>query len=102
MSVAPVQNTPSSRVVGQLLEDMRDAVPACRGLWWAMQGTACLTNRWASPTPQPTTMKSERGPGLVQVTGAQYHPASNQLLISFKNGTEVAMEAGSGADDAPW
>lgn len=102
MSVTPVQNAPSSRVIGQLLEDVRDAVPACRGMWWTTQATVCLANRWASLAlmSQAVIMRSERKLKSVQVTNAQYHPASNQLLIWFKNGTEMVMEAGSGADDA--
>ena len=104
MSVTPVQNTPSSRVIGQLLEDVRDAVPTCRNMWWAMQATVCLTNRWASLPLMAHTivMKPERQSGNVQVKGAQYRPASNQLLIWCKNGTEFTIEAGSGLDDAIW
>ncbi len=104
MSVNPVQNAPSARIIGQLLEDVRDAIPTCRNMWWAIQGTVCLTNRWASPPlmAHAIIMKPERRAGYVQVKGAQYHPASNQLLIWFKNGTEFTMEAGSGLDDAIW
>ena len=99
MSVTPVQNIPLSRVISQLLEDVRDAVPACRRKWWSMRTTVCLANRWALPIPQPIFMQSERRLGSMQVRDAQYIPASNQLLILLKNGTLIGMEAGSGADD---
>ena len=73
-------------------------------MWWAMQATVCLTNRWVSLSLVAHTivMKPERRSGNVQVKGAQYHLASNQLLIWFKSGTEFSMEAGSGLDDAIW
>ena len=98
ISATPMRNTPSPRVIGQLLDDVQDALHACRAEWWAMRGTACLTNRWALLERQSLTLLREHRPEAVQVEEADYDPASRRLRIVFKGGATFAMEVGSGVD----
>ncbi len=98
ISIAPLRSAPLPRVVGQLLEDVEDTLPACRSAWWAMQGTVCLANRWALQGPRSVTLLTERRPEAVQVGDASYDPTNGRLRIVFQDGTALAIEAGSGVE----
>ena len=98
ISVTPVRNTPLPRVIGQLLDDVQDALHACRAEWWAMRGMTCLTNRWAVRERQSLTLPPEHRPDAMQVEKADYNPVNHCLRIVFKGGATFVMEAGSGIE----
>jgi len=97
ISVTPLRNIPLPRVISHLLQDIADALPACRGMWWAMRGTVCLANRWAL-RQQPIEILSERQPGAVQVVDASYDPTSRRLSILWRDGAAATLAAGSGVE----
>jgi hypothetical protein len=98
VSVTPLRNAPLPRAIGELLDDVRSELPACRRTWWTMQNSVCLANRWALEDPQAVTVLTERRPKAVQIEDADYDPQSGRLRIVFRDATALVIEAGSGRE----
>ena len=98
ISITPLRNAPLPRVIGELLEDVRNELPACRRTWWAMQRSACLANRWALKQKRPVAVLRERRAGAVQIEDARYDPESGRLRILFQDDTALVIEGGSGRE----
>jgi hypothetical protein len=88
MSIAPEKKAPLQRVVNQLLDNIQERLSDCRQRWWMTNRTACLTNQWAQVlTDGAVELLSKQISGAKQITDARYDPATERLLVSFRDST---------------
>jgi hypothetical protein len=88
MSIAPVKRVPLQRVVTQLLDNIEERLSDCRQRWWITNRTACLTNQWAQvQTDGAVELLSKQISKAKQIADARYDPATERLLVSFRDGT---------------
>ena len=79
--------------MNRLLSDVQARVPDCRRGWWLTRATTCLANQWALVSkgrkiellPKPT-------PSAKQIAEAEYDPASEQVRVTFQDGTRVQVK----------
>jgi len=92
LSIAPVKNVPLQRVINSLLSDIQDQLPACRERWWMTRDTVCLVNQWVRVSAAGTVeLLAERKPGAKQILEARYVHSTEQLRMSFHDGTTAQV-----------
>jgi len=87
MSIEPVKNVPLQRVVNRLLDNIQDRLPDCRRCWWMTRRTTCLANQWAMVAAPGKIVLSDHVPGAKQIVDGQYDPTTEQLRVTFRDGT---------------
>lgn len=92
VSIAPTKNVPLQRVINQLMSDVQGRLSDCRHSWWTTRQTVCLTNRWARVSATgKVELLSERRPSAKQIADALYDPVTEQLQVSFHDGTTTKV-----------
>lgn len=93
MSVTPARNTPARRTIGLLLAEIEANVPDCRAVWWAINGTVCLSNQWATVSRSGRIgLAAPRAAGAKQIRDARYDDGRLALHVTFRDGTTVEQE----------
>ena len=93
ISIAPLKNVPLQRVVNKLLDDIRARLMECRRRWWMTRQTTCLANQWAVvPAAERIELRSVRTADTKQIADAKYEPATEQLVVTFQDGTTVEVD----------
>jgi hypothetical protein len=92
ISIAPLKNVPFQRVVNELLDDIQARLGECRRSWWTTRQTTCLTNQWAAvPGAEQIELRSERTSDAKQIADARYDPETEQLYVTFRDGTTAEV-----------
>jgi hypothetical protein len=92
ISIAPLKNVPLQRVVNELLDDIQAQLMDCRRSWWMTRQITCLANQWAvAPAASEIKLCSERTREAKQIADASYDPATEQLRVTFRDGTTAEV-----------
>lgn len=96
--VEPLKNAPRLRDINALVDEVRDEIEACRCLWWLVQGTVCLDNRWVDVDPAAPTLRllGRRGPRARRIGSADYDVETGDLSVGLQGGAILRIAAGSG------
>lgn len=90
VSLAPTRSIPLPRVVNRLLDEVRGRLADCRGMWWTTMRTTCLDNRWAAVAASGAiVLLAKRGAGAQQIVRATCDPATDRMLVVFRNGASL-------------
>jgi hypothetical protein len=91
ISIAPLRNVPSQRVVNRLLDDIEARLADCRRAWWMLRRTTCLENQWAMAREGRIDLCPERLPGAKQIIHAGYDPEAERLHVTFRDRTTAEV-----------
>jgi hypothetical protein len=92
ISIVPLKNVPLQRVVNELLDDIQAQLMDCRRSWWTTRQTTCLANQWAvAPAASEIKLCPERTREAKQIADASYDPATEQLRVTFRDGTTAEV-----------
>jgi len=82
LSVMPVAAQPTRAVLRRLLDDVRGHLSLARSIWWDIQGTTCLENRFLALHPdgaaEVSTMPS---PAASRLAAVDYDPDRRCLIL---------------------
>jgi hypothetical protein len=91
ISIAPLRNVPSQRVVNRLLDDIEARRADCRRAWWMIRRTTCLENRWAMAREGRIELRSGRTRDAQQIIDARYDPEAERLHVTFRDRTTAEV-----------
>lgn len=91
ISIAPLRNVPSQRVVNRLLDDIETRLADCRRAWWTIRRTTCLENQWAMTGEGRIELRSGRTRGAKQIIDAGYDPEAERLHVTFRDRTTAEV-----------
>jgi hypothetical protein len=91
ISIAPLRNVPSQRVVNRLLDDVQARLADCRRAWWTIRRTTCLENQWAMAREGRLALRSRRTRGAKQIIEAGYDPEAERLHVTFHDRTTARV-----------
>lgn len=99
MDVDPIDNAPSTRTIERIKVAVVKNLSKCRAEWWAKVGTCCLDNRWSRVSRDGILIVlAKREAGATQIGRAIYDPQAEQVALTMKDGTSLAMKAGTGVE----
>lgn len=91
ISIAPLRNVPSQRVVNRLRNDIEARLADCRRVWWMIRRTTCLENQWATAREGRLELRSGRTRDAKQIIDARYDPEAERLHVTFRDRTTAEM-----------
>jgi hypothetical protein len=92
MSIAPTDHPPARRLLNGLLIEVQEQLVDCRRVWWTIQETTGLANRWAiARAPGMIELLPARKPRARQIADARYDPATLQLHVTFLDGSKLEI-----------
>ena len=88
--IAPTNRPPPRRILNAVVSDVQGHLADCRRTWWTVQQTTGLANRWAIvPAPGVIELLPMQKSYAKQIADARYDPASQRLLVIFRDGSRV-------------
>jgi hypothetical protein len=94
LSLRPAGTAPSLTVLQDLLDDMREHVVTCRGLWWTMQSNTGLEGRWLQTlSGGAREISTQWRYGAARVDMTIYDPATGSLVLLTEDGVRVNIDA---------
>lgn len=99
MDVDPMENAPSTSTIDRIKAAFVNNLPKCRAEWWAKVGTCCLDNRWTQMSQDGVLIVlAKREAGATQIGRTIYDPQAEQVTLTMKDGTSLAIRAGAGVE----
>jgi hypothetical protein len=96
LSIAPTGQAMRQRQLNQLLDEIEDHKATCRRIWWHVQGTTCLPNKWVVAASGGLTVLDAWRTGARQIEAAFYDSAADATRIVFRRGGEMTVETHRG------